>query len=170
MSDQELSIRGPRKVVDADELQLATESGWVLLESFEETDVETCFGSEPRQVPDPSNCYNDGAVSTTRHLVTTTRKFLVGYDEDGALTLRSEELEEAGLKLKEVRKLLVEVESARDTFKATSERDRGLIETQDRLLEEAGTKNRELEERCRKMEGDLAKIQKAIGGLHLASP
>ena len=165
MSNENFPRRGSRKVVEADELQLATESGWTLLESFDEVQAESCFGQEPRQVPDTSSGYVNDTVSTQRFMSVTTRKFLLGMEEDCILAVKAAEIATLEADISALRETMTEVETLKDKFEGEFNKVKKILDQQQDCLDKERETNRILDKKCRRMEEDLGKLRVAIGDL-----
>jgi len=164
MSDPELA---PLKVIEGYMLEEHTAAGWVLVESFDETQVEEHIGQEPQQMGDPSNTYgyNNGTVSTTRHFPATHRRFLVGFDKASTLAEQHEELRTLretiatmNTNFEALEKEHHDLQSRQD---ALNERHQTLGDTYDRKCEEVDG----LKKKLRAMEAAMGLVRTAIGDL-----
>lgn len=159
---------GPVKVVSDFELEHHTDTGWVLLASFEEQSPQSCTQKEPVHFPKNDNGYHsdmDMVVDTERYLPASVWKHLVGKTRDTALSESKEtitNLEQAVKNLGEELKKGAEdkqaVEQERDRIKAEEVRVQRQLETE-------CEGHRETRDKKRKMEDDLGKLRDAIGGI-----
>lgn len=159
---------GPVKVVNDNELESHTASGWVHLASFEERCAEYVSGKEPAMFPkNDSGYHNDSdlVVETSRAIPASTWKHLIGQPKETALQEASEKIEglEHAVKAlgEEMKKGAEEKQVVEKQLAQSQENEKRYMET----FEGESSRHQDTRTRMRQMEADLGKLREAIGSV-----
>ena len=147
-------------VVNADELNAYTGRGWVLLERFDETSIETRSVMSPD--PSPQDYSNATVMHDVAHVVKTSR-YLIGQTESDALAAAKDatarvvdQLTDATEGQRVANEALAELEGKHEALMQSAH----ALRTQ--VAQNIGIAREEKELR-RKLEADLAKLRKHVG-------
>lgn len=156
------------KVITEQDLEWHTRDGWKLQEVLRESQVHKSSDQVPvvHQNSGGGGSYTSSAYAEHSHVVQTNR-FLVSRPSDSPVSLK--EAQVVDLK----GKIAVMEDQLRDAKREAEKKDKeiatlktDLASSQERVISNYKS-FKESEEMKRKMEGDLAKIQNAIGGLKM---